>query len=224
MLEINLDNLDDVEEEIKGLYTEKDGKYVLGVNLDGFETLDGVAGLKQQQAKMLDEVKAAKARTKELEDSIKAAEHKAAEEKQDFQKLYENTLADLEGEREQNSGFREQVESAQKKIASDALGSSLTNDAQRSRVLSDYAMQYATFEDGAIAYKMGGVIVSEDAVKAHLSKEYPFLVDGNSANGGGATGSVDSSGAAKVMKRADFDVLNPMQQMEFVRKGGKTED
>ena len=44
---------------------------------------------------------------------------------------------------------------------------------------------------------------------------------GNQSSGGGASGGSNSGGAAKVKTRAEFEALNPVRRMEFVKSGGE---
>jgi len=54
-----------------------------------------------------------------------------------------------------------------------------------------------------------------------IKAEYPFLVDGSQAAGGGATGGSSGAGDAKQVSRTDFDAMDTRKRMSFVKSGGK---
>ena len=90
-------------------------------------------------------------------------------------------------------------------------------------MLSDYAAKYARHNGEKVEFILGGVTISETDLMNFLKKEYPFLVDGSSASGGGAS-SASGSGASKEMNRAEFSKLTPQKQMAFIKDGGIVED
>jgi len=47
---------------------------------------------------------------------------------------------------------------------------------------------------------------------------------GNQSSGGGASGGSNSDGVTKVRSRAEFEALNPVKRMEFVKSGGTITD
>ena len=57
MLKFQLDSLDGVDETVRALYTEKDGKFVLGI--EGLPQPEDVSGLKSKVEELLGEKKAA---------------------------------------------------------------------------------------------------------------------------------------------------------------------
>lgn len=75
-LKYQVDSLEGLEDSVKALYTEKDGKYVLGV--EGLPAQEDVAGLKAKNEELLREKKEEQAKAKKAEeDRLKAAEDAA---------------------------------------------------------------------------------------------------------------------------------------------------
>lgn len=75
-LQYQVDSLEGLDDGIKALYTEKDGKFVLGV--DGLPAQEDVAGLKAKNEELLREKKEEQAKAKKAEeDRLKAAEDAA---------------------------------------------------------------------------------------------------------------------------------------------------
>jgi len=70
---------------------------------------------------------------------------------------------------------------------------------------------------------VNGAQVDTNALMAHLTKEYPFLVDGSNATGGGAQSS-SGGGASKNVNRTEFDNMSPDKKMAFLKDGGIVED
>jgi len=56
------------------------------------------------------------------------------------------------------------------------------------------------------------------------SARFASLIKGNQSSGGGAAGGSNSGSAAKEMNRADFDGLDPVAKMKFIKDGGITTD
>jgi len=66
MLKFQLDTLDGVDESVRALYTEKDGKFVLGI--EGLPPQEDVSGLKSKVEELLAEKKAEAEKRKAAED------------------------------------------------------------------------------------------------------------------------------------------------------------
>jgi len=50
--------------------------------------------------------------------------------------------------------------------------------------------------DTGVSFEGDGGVMTAEQVAAHITKQYPFLVDGNQSSGGGAAGG-NGGGAAK---------------------------
>ncbi len=68
-LKYQLDNLDGLDDSMRTLYTEKDGKFVLGI--EGLPQPEDVSGLKSKVQELLDEKKAADKARKDAEDQAR---------------------------------------------------------------------------------------------------------------------------------------------------------
>ena len=205
-------------------YYKADGDHYI-LDLDGVDDHPSVQGLKTKLEEVLGETKAEREKRKALEDAQTEAERRAAEERGEFEKLYQKTQEELENERKQGREFRQQIE--QRDIRSGAMNIArqlASKDAKRADVLADYASRYAKFEDGKISYEIGGVKVDEAKVAEHLKTEYPFLVDGSQASGGGAPGSDGGGASTKTITRTDFDAMSHPDRQAFFKKGGQISD
>jgi hypothetical protein len=62
--------------------------------------------------------------------------------------------------------------------------------------LREQISKYARYTDDGVKFEMGGVEVDKEKITAHITENYPFLIDGSGASGGGATGG-KNGGAGK---------------------------
>ena len=200
-LQFEVDSIEGLDEGIQGLYQEHNGKYRLSV-----EGLDPADELKEALRKEREEKSGYKSKLSEFEKSQEEAERKRMEEKQEFESLYKS-------EQESKSKLAKELDEIKTSIANEKrtnealkVASSLTKDEARSKLLQKEAGQYIHYTpEGLKINGPDGEAWDASKLAEHLKTQYPFLVDGSQANGGGATGST-SGGAAKK--------LNEMTGME----------
>lgn len=214
-LQFEVESLEGLEESVTGLYVEHDGKYRLDVS-----GIDPADELKTALNKERSETKKFKEKATALEKAQADAEKARATEKGEFKTLYESTQAELENERMANREFKQKIQSRDIDNSSLMLASELTRDNKRAELLKKEISQFSRFTDEGIKFELGGIEVDKSKVINHLTENYPFLVDGNQASGGGASGG-QGSGAAKTMSRADFDNLKQSERKKFTVSGGK---
>lgn len=166
------------------------------VNADIQEKLDELERLKAHHSKLLDETKTAKQKAAELEQAQQEAEEARQKEKGEFKSLYEKTVSELESEREQGRKFRQAIQ--QKELESEAfkLAGQLTKDTKRAELLKKEVLQFASYTDEGVVFEVGGMAIEQDKLIENLKENYPFLVDGSGASGGGAAGGL-GGGASK---------------------------
>ena len=71
----------------------------------------------------------------------------------------------------------------------------------------------------------GNLTVSTiEELTSSIKAEYPFLVDGSQAAGGGAIGNSSGAGDSKTVSRTDFDGMTQTTRMSFIKSGGKIID
>lgn len=170
-----------------------------GTEIEAFtkEELDAeVAGLKRKNEELLGETKTERERRLELERLQSEAEEARQKEKGEFRELYEKTQAELEKEREQGRTFRQTIQQKELDSAAMRIAGQLTKDMKRAELLKKEAMQFARFIDDGVVFEVGGVQIDQAKLIEKLSADYPFLVDGSGATGGGASGG-SSGGATK---------------------------
>ena len=155
------------------------------------------SGLKAKVEELLGESKSAKQKARELEDA-KAAEAEArAKEKGEFKDLYEREQKAKAELSEKYESFAKRIQQKEVESAALSLAAELTRDTKRAELLKEQVSKFARYTDDGVKFEMGGVEVDRAKVMAHISENYPFLVDGSGASGGGATGGNKGGGAVK---------------------------
>ena len=183
---------------------------------------ESTGGLKKKVDELLGEKKSATQKANDLEESSRLAEEARQKEKGEFKALYEQSQASLEAERNSNKTWKEQLQLRDVKEKAGRIGNDLSKtDTKRAEVLADYAAKFAKHDGEQVTYEIGGIEVSADKLKEHLTKEYPFLVDGNGSSGGGATGARGGAASDKTAKRSQFDSMGQNERATFIKAGGK---
>mgnify|MGYP003519805469 FL=1 len=226
-LKLTVDSLDGLDDGVKTLYKEDNGKFRL--DLDGYED---TTGLKAQRDALLNEKKEAQRKAKEAEEAAKAAAEEAARKSGDvsaLEKSWQEKLAATE------SNYKNLNESLTKQIHGLTVGQTATKLAAElaisgsADVLLPHIQSRLTVEikDGApsvrvldLQGKPTAMTVDELKQEFISNKAFAPLIAASKATGGGASGS-GGGGAAKTMKRDQFETMNPVQKMDFIKSGGK---
>ena len=156
-----------------------------------------VGGLKAKVDELLGEKKTVAQRAKELEDEKTRAEEDRLKEKQEFKQLFEREQAAKKELADKYETMSERIKRRDMESAVGGVVGELTRDAKRLELLTKEALAYAKHSDDGVFFELGGVKVEAAKVVEHLRTNYPFLVDGSGATGGGATGG-KNGGAVKV--------------------------
>lgn len=189
---------------------------------------EATAGLKSKNDELLSEKKKLQQQREQEELQAKREAEQKAVEENNFKQLYESA-------KEANNQLQSQIEkmnadAQQQKINEQAvkLAASLTKDTGRAQLLQKEFSQRLALVDGELRVtdSSGQLTVSslEDLVSS-VKTDYPFLVDGIQASGGGAVKAQGGAEArSKEMSRSDFEALSVQQKSDFMRNGGKLYD
>ena len=187
-----------------------------------------VAGLKAKNDELLAEKKAAQRAKDELDAKARAEKERYAQENGQYQELYESQKQEANSLRQKIEEMNQQV--ARQKVQSEAtkLASTLTKDVAKAKLLEEKLSQRLTLMDGEIRVTddSGQLTVSSiDDLVSTVRADFPFLIDGIQATGGGAT---RSQGRADVgfreISRSDFDGMKHADRARFLKEGGKIFD
>lgn len=187
-----------------------------------------VQGLKAKNDELLAEKKAAQRAKDELDAKARAEKEEIAKKQNDFQQLYESQKQEADSLRktieEMNLNVQRQTVASQ----ASKIASTLTKDVAKAKLLEKEISQRLALVDNEIRVtdESGQLTVSTlDDLTANIRTNYPFLVDGIQAQGGGAArshGGADVSG--KEISRNQFDEMSQGQRAKFIRDGGNVID
>lgn len=221
-LKLIVDDINTVPEALRGEYTEKDGKWHLGV--DG---LEDTTGLKKKVDELLAEKKAAAEKTKAAEADALKAKEEAARKSGDLKTLEETLTAKYAGQLDE---LQKQVKERDSLILGgkkDALVAELSGmfvSPAAAKLMLNNLVQVEYGEGGAIVQKFVGldgkpVTTDPKEFAKHLQgeKELASYIKASSASGGGANGGGNGGGGAKTMKRGEFEQLSPSEKMEAMK-------
>lgn len=185
-------------------------------------------GLKNKVDELLAEKKKVQAEREQARELARMEAEEKAKAENNYKELFESRT-------EENNQLRQTIDKMnadiqKQKISEQAvkLAAQLTKDTGRAQLLQKEFSQRLALVDGELRVTdpSGQLTVSslEDLVNS-VKTDYPFLVDGIQASGGGATKAQGGAEArSKEMSRSDFEALSAIQKQEFFRNGGKLYD
>lgn len=200
-LQFELDKIDDLDEGLKALYKEHNGKYRLSV-----EGIDPADELKEALRKEREEKSTFKTKLTEFEAAQQEAERKRMEEKQEFEGLYKSEVEAKGKLAKELEDLRTNIANEQRSTTALKVASSLTTDEKRGALIQKEAMAFIHHTPEGIKINgPDGQAWDMPKLTEYLKTEYPFLADGSQASGGGATGG--NGGGATGKKFADYTGL-----------------
>ncbi|QVW25357.1 hypothetical protein KJF94_07220 [Pseudomonas hormoni] len=211
MLKFQLDSLDGVDESVRALYTEKDGKFVLGI--EGLPQHEDVSGLKAKVDELLGEKKLAEKKAREAEELARTEREEAARKSGNVEELekswsekYNRREAELNGtlEQERNTLSTQIRDLTVGRTATD-IASALAIPGSAKALLPHIERRLSVEQrDGkpvvVVLDQQGKLSAATlDELKAEFANDTAFapLIAGSKASGGGAGGAGGGGGAPK---------------------------
>jgi hypothetical protein len=210
-LKYQLDTLDGLDDSVKSLYTEKEGKFVLGI--EGLPQHEDVSGLKSKVQELLDEKKAADKARKDAEEQARLDREEAARKSGNVEELekswlekYNRREAELNGMLESERGtLSTQIRDLTVGRTATDIASSLAIPGSAEALLPHIERRLSVEQrDGkpvvVVLDKQGKLSASTlEELKAEFANNTAFapLIAGSKASGGGAAGAGNGGGAAK---------------------------
>ena len=211
MLKFTLDTLEGVDESVRALYTEKDGKFVLGI--EGLPQAEDVSGLKSKVEELLGEKKAAEKARKDAEEQARLEREEAARKSGNVEELEKSWTEKFNRREAELSGQLESTNSAlQGQIRDLTVGRTATDIATTlaipgsAKALLPHIERRLSVEqrDGkptVVVLDASGKLSAStlDELKAEFTNDPAFgpLIAGSKASGGGAGGAGKGGGAAQ---------------------------
>lgn len=211
MLKFQLDTLEGVDEAVRALYTEKGGKFVLGI--EGLPQQEDVSGLKAKVDELLGEKKAAEKARKDAEEQARLEREEAARKSGNVEELekswsekYNRREAELNGMLEQERGtLSTQIRDLTVGRTATDIASALAIPGSAKALLPHIERRLSVEQrDGkpvvVVLDQQGKLSAATlDELKAEFANDTAFapLIAGSKASGGGAAGAGGGGGAAK---------------------------
>nr|WP_315436048.1 hypothetical protein [uncultured Pseudomonas sp.] len=211
MLKFQLDTLEGVDEAVRALYTEKDGKFVLGI--EGLPQQEDVSGLKAKVDELLGEKKAAEKKAREAEDAARLEREEAARKSGNVEELerswtekFTRREAELNGMLEQERGtLSGQIRDLTVGRTATDIASALAVQGSAKALLPHIERRLSVEQrDGkpvVVVLDAQGKLSAAtlDELKAEIANDTAFapLIAGSKASGGGAGGAGGGGGALK---------------------------
>lgn len=211
MLKFQLDTLEGVDEAVRALYTEKDGKFVLGI--EGLPQPEDVSGLKAKVDELLGEKKAAEKKAREAEEAARLEREELARKSGNVEELekswsekYNRREAELNGMLEQERGtLSTQIRDLTVGRTATDIASALAIPGSAKALLPHIERRLSVEQrDGkpvvVVLDQQGKLSAATlDELKAEFANDTAFapLIAGSKASGGGAAGAGGGGGAAK---------------------------
>ena len=211
MLKFQLDTLEGVDEAVRALYTEKDGKFVLGI--EGLPQQEDVSGLKAKVDELLGEKKLAEKKARETEEAARLEREEAARKTGNVEELerswtekFTRREAELNGMLEQERGtLSGQIRDLTVGRTATDIASALAVQGSAKALLPHIERRLSVEQrDGkpvVVVLDAQGKLSAAtlDELKVEIANDAAFapLIAGSKASGGGAGGAGGGGGAPK---------------------------
>lgn len=210
-----------LDDSQQGLYSQGEDGYTL--NVEGVPKED-VSGLKRKIDELLTEKKAVQQKASEAEELAREGAEEKMRKANDFEQLYNSSESERKKASQELATLKANLEKQQVASQAGQVASSLTKDTARAKLLTEQISSRLSLVDGEIRVLDGNGNLTVSTVQEltqSIKAEYPFLVDGSQAAGGGATGGNSGAGDTKQVSRSEFDAMDATKRMKFVKSGGK---
>jgi hypothetical protein len=234
-LKYQLENLDGVEDVVKGLYEQKNGKFVLGI--DGLpDVAEYETRVKKMDAKineLLDEKKTEATKRKEAEEATRLAAEEAARKDGDvaaLEKSWQDKLAKSEQTYKDDLAKRDAIiDRKTRQAAANELAASLAVEGSAKTLLPHIQSRLKTeFRDGEAVTvvldatgKPSAMTVEELGQEIAADPAFAPIIVASKASGGGAKGTSKGGGAAsKTITRKEYDAMEPAARQKLIVEDG----
>lgn len=218
---VSAEGFEALDDSQKGLYSQGEDGYTL--NVEGVPKED-VSGLKRKIDELLTEKKTVQQKALEAEELARQETAEKLKKANDYEQLYNSSESERQKAADELATLKANLQQQQVASQASKVASQLTKDTARAKLLSEQISSRLSLVDGEVRVldANGNLTVSSvEELTQSIKAEYPFLVDGSQAAGGGATGGSSGAGDTKTVSRADFDSMDAVKRMKFVKSGGK---
>ncbi|NAN50830.1 hypothetical protein EX349_06440 [Pseudomonas protegens] len=230
MLKFQLDTLEGVDESVRAFYTEKDGKYVLGI--EGLPQSEDVSGLKSKVEELLAEKKTEADKRKAAEEQARLEREEALRKSGNVEELerswsekYSRREAELAGQLEsERNTLQGQIRDLTVGRTATEIATTLAIPGSAKALLPHIERRLSVEQrDGkptVVVLDQAGKLSATtlEELKSEFTKDPAFgpLIAGSKASGGGAGGAGNGGGAA--LKRSE---MSSVAKREFITANGQ---
>ncbi len=230
MLKFQLDTLEGVDESVRAFYTEKDGKYVLGI--EGLPQPEDVSGLKSKVEELLAEKKTEADKRKAAEEQARLEREEALRKSGNVEELerswsekYSRREAELAGQLEsERNTLQGQIRDLTVGRTATEIATTLAIPGSAKALLPHIERRLSVEQrDGkptVVVLDQAGKLSATtlEELKSEFTKDPAFgpLIAGSKASGGGAGGAGNGGGAA--LKRSE---MSSVAKREFITANGQ---
>jgi len=191
--------------------------------------LDSITEIKLENERLTAKIEEANKHNKAAETEAKRLAREKAEAEGNFKQLFESSEAERKQLQSQLQGMADQSASEKGNTAALRLAMDLAGSENDAVLLADYIAKRLKFVDNVLKVTddSGNLTVSTvDDLKKEFANSVRFssLLKGNQSSGGGAAGGSKGGGASPSITRSEFDSLDSIARMKFVKNGGKIND
>lgn len=190
-LKFEVDSLDGLDDGVKAMYKEHNGKYRLDV-----EGIDPADELKGALAKEREERKKKGQEAEELRKALEAKELAELEGQKKYEELYKKAQESGTKTAAELQALKDAIANRDKSEAALKVAASLTRDTAKAELLKKEILNYTQHTPEGVKFSGEAGEMTAEQLSAHITKQYPFLVDGNQSSGGGANGGQGGKGVA----------------------------
>lgn len=219
--EITADEYEQLDEGQQALYDKHGDGYRLQV-----EGIDPADELKEALRKEREERAEAKRKLQEHESEAERRERERLEKQQEWEQLSKQERERADKADKELADLRDKVANSERTASAEGVVAGLIDKeaqggVQRYELLRKEALQFiAHTPEGIKINGPEGEAWDAKQLGEHLSTQYPFLVDGSKASGGGAPGSQGGGAVTKKfdqMTAADLSALRKEKPDEYER-------
>ena len=230
MLKFQLDTLEGVDESVRAFYTEKDGKYVLGI--EGLPQPEDVSGLKSKVEELLAEKKSEADKRKAAEEQARLEREEALRKSGNVEELekswsekYSRRETELAGQLEsERNTLQGQIRDLTVGRTATEIATTLAIPGSAKALLPHIERRLSVEQrDGkptVVVLDQAGKLSATtlEELKSEFTKDPAFgpLIAGSKASGGGAGGAGNGGGAA--LKRSE---MSSVAKREFITANGQ---
>lgn len=180
-LSYKLNNLEGVDDALKGLYNQVNGVFFLDV--DGVESAESVEGLKNALQAQKDTVTALKQQEIDATTAAAAAEQARLLEAGKHEELAANLTDQLNGLKASNEAARQEKLSSDKKAAAIQMASTVGKDSNAIAMLTSLFELDMSYSEAGILQGKAGETLAQMLDRVNKSGVYDSLIKGSQSSG-----------------------------------------